>query len=114
MAFGTKVDFDAVREISFGSISASYTAIGTALTDHARLFCISNSTDVEVYISFDGVTNHLRLAANSFKLFDLTANEVQEDGFFLSVGTSFYVKRVSGAPASGAVWVEVLAATGGV
>lgn len=114
MAFGTRVQFDAVRELAFGSIGASYSAIGTAITDHARLVCFSNSCDDEVYISLDGTTNNFRLAANSFKLLDLSTNKIRDDGFFIPVGTIFYVKRVSGAPTEGAVWVEVMSATGGV
>lgn len=114
MAFGTRVNFEPIREQAFGSIGASYAAIGTATVDHARLVSISNSTDADVYISLDGTTNMLRVASNSFKLFDLTTNKVSDDGFFIAEGTIFYVKRVSGAPTSGTVWIEVMYALGGV
>lgn len=114
MAYGTRVQFEAVKEIAFGSIGATYSAIGTATTDHTRLVCITNTTDTDVYISLDAITNHLRIATNSFKLLDLTTNKVQDDGLFIDVGTIFYIKRTSGAPASGTVWVEVLYAGGGV
>lgn len=114
MAFGTRAEFDAVREIAFGSISGSYTAIGSSLTDHARIVILSNSTNAEVYISVDGTTNNFRLAANSFKLIDFATNKIRDDGLFVPIGTTFYVKQVSGAPGSGAVWIEVISATGGV
>lgn len=114
MAFGTRANFDAVREVAFGGISGTYAVVGTPLTDHARVVVISNSTNAEIYISVDGTTNNLRLAANSFKLFDFSSNKIRDDGLFVAVGTQFYVKQVSGAAASGAVWIEVISAVGGV
>lgn len=113
MAYGTKVAFEAVREAAFGAITANYTAVGSATSDYVRIMAINNSTNEEVYISFDGTTNHLRLAANSFKLFDFTASSVHDDGFFLSNRTIFYVKHLGVAPTSGSVWIEVIVGEGG-
>jgi len=114
MAYGRKVEFEAVREAAFGAIGAAYAALGTALTDHARIVSFYNTSDAEVYISFDGVNDHIRLASGSFQLFDLTANKVRDDGYFLANGTVIYQKRVGAAPTSGAVWAEVIVAAGGV
>lgn len=114
MAFGTKVRAEAVREAAFGSIGAAYAALGSALSDHCRIFSVFNSTDVDVYISFDGTTNHLRVASGTGQVYDLTANKVRDDGFFVPVGTVVYQKRVSGAPTTGAVWAQVVYADGGV
>jgi len=111
MAYGRRVQFEAVREVAFGGIGAAYAALGAAITDNARLIGITNTTDAEVYISFDGVNNHLRVAAGSFKLYDLTANKVRDDGYFLATGTIIYQTRVAGAPTSGALWAEVITAT---
>lgn len=114
MAYGTRAEFDAVREVAFGSISGSYAVIGGTLTDHARIVRIVNSTNAEMYISVDGTTDNFRMAANSFVLFDFSTNKIRDDGLFVAVGTQFYVKQVSAAPTSGAVWVEVVSAAGGV
>lgn len=114
MAYGRRVEFEAVREVAFGGIGAAYAALGTALTDNARIVAITNTTDAEVYISFDGTTNHLRVAASSFKLLDLTTNKVRDDGYFLARGTIIYQMRVAGAPTVGALWVEIITATGGI
>lgn len=113
MAFGTRVKFFPVGEVAFGGISGTYATLGSALTSHARIICFTNSTNADVYISADGVNNHLRLAAGSFKLFDFSTNRIQDDGLFVELGTQFYVKQVS-APSSGSVWIEVIAGTGGV
>ena len=114
MPFGTKVNFEPVRELGFASIGASFTAVGTATLDHSRIVSFTNGTNADVYVSFDGVNNHLRVAANSFKLFDFTSNEVQVDGFFIAIGTIFQVKQQSVAPTSGTFWIEVAFASGGV
>ncbi len=114
MAFGTRAQFDAVREVAFGGISGTYAPVGGPLTDHARVVLINNSTNVEVYISDDASTNNFRMAPNSFKLIDFSANKIRDDGLFVAIGTQFYVKQVSGAAASGAVWIEVISAAGGV
>jgi len=113
MAYGTKVAFEPVREVAFGSIGAAYAAVGTATTDYTRLIGCSNNTDAEIYVSFDGITNHLRLAASSFQLYDLTANAIHV-GNFISQGTTIYVKRVSGAPTTGDAWFTVMYSQGGV
>lgn len=114
MAYGTRAQYEPIREVAAASVGATYSAIGAAINDHARIIRLVNTCDTEVYISIDGTNNHLRLAENSFVLYDLSSNKVQDDGLFLSIGTVFYVKRVSGAPATGSVWVEVLYASGGV
>lgn len=113
MAYGTRVSFDAVRELDFGDISGTYAAVGTPFSDHVRLIDFNNGTDQDLYISFDGTTNHLRISANSFKLFDLSANKIRDDGLFIASGTQIYVKEVSASVNSGSFWVEVMSADGG-
>ena len=48
MAFGTRAQLENIRELDYTSVSASYATVGTALTDHARIICFNNSTDVDV------------------------------------------------------------------
>ena len=107
MAYGTRATFEAIREVAFGSIGSSYGAVGTALTDHARIVRFVNDTNGDVYVSTDGSTNMLRLAASSFLVLDFSANKVRDDGLFLPVGTIFYVKDGASAPSSGNFWIEV-------
>jgi len=115
MAFGTRVKFEDVREVAFGSVAAGYTAIGSALGDRARIITFYNTTDTDVYISDDGVNNKMRLPSGSGKVLDFTAAKVRDDGLFVHEGTVFYVKRTAmGAPSVGNVWIEVTAADGGI
>lgn len=114
MAYGTRVQFEAVREIAFGDVSASYAAVGSPLNNHIRLITFTNGMDQDLYVSFDGTTDHLRIASNSFKLLDLSTNKVRNDGLFISIGTQIYVKEVSASVTSGDFWVEACYAEGGV
>lgn len=83
MAYGKRVFFEAVRELGFASIGASFTIVGTATTHEGRIVSFNNSTDKDLYISIDGATNHIRIAANSFQLFDFMANvDTHDDDAF--------------------------------
>lgn len=114
MAYGRRGAFEAVREIAFGSVSGTYTAVGNAITDHARIVRFVNTMDTEMYISLDASVDHIRLASGSFLLLDLSSNKIRNDGLVFAVGTIFHVKQVVTAPTSGNLWVEVLYAQGGL
>lgn len=106
-----RVHFDTLRSLASGSISASYAAVGTALTVNPRIICITNKTqgDMIFSLSSSNADGNLFLAAGSFKLFDLTANLVpgKDDNFEMAIGDQWYVKQVT-APTSGAVYIEYL------
>lgn len=106
---------DALRTLAFGSISGTYAALGSAIAKNWRTFKITNNTNGDLLISFDGTTNNLFLPANSFTLYDLSSNgpNSQQIGeMVISIGTQLYVKQ-STAPTSGAVWVEAFYVQGG-
>ncbi len=113
MTFGRKAIYEPIREVAFGGIGATYAAIGTPLTDNARTISITNTTDEEVYISFDGTTNHLRLPVNFSIVRDITTNKVTISGYFIAKRTTIFQKRVSDAPTSGNLWIDILIAEGG-
>lgn len=114
MAYGRTARFEPIREVAFGAIGAGYTAVGTLTTDYTRLFTVTNATNQDVYISLDGVTDHLRVVTGSSKVFDVSSNKVRDDGLFLPRGTIFYIRRAGAAPGSGQVSIEVMYASGGV
>ena len=113
MAYGTRAVFEPIREIAFGSITGSYQPVGSGTMDHARIVRIVNNMNTQMYVSLDGVNDHIRLAANSFILLDFSSNKIRNDGLFLPVGTFFFVKQVN-PPVSGSLWIEVIYAQGGV
>lgn len=94
-----------LRSLAFGSVGASYTALGSAMENPIVNYKISNGTDANIIISFDGVTNHDFVAANGFTLYDVQANHGKGLAFALTKGAMVYVKRESAAPTSGSVYL---------
>jgi len=107
-----KVYFDTLRTIAFGSISASYAAVGSALSTRPRIICFTNTTDVDLILSVDSTnaTGQIYVPSKCFKLYDLTSNMIpnKDDGFEVAYGTQFYVKESGSAPSSGALILEVI------
>lgn len=113
MAYGKRAAFEPLREIAFGSITGSYQAVGSAVSDNVRMIKITNGTNAPMYISLDGSTDHEKVPAAGYVLYDFSTNKIRDDGMFLPVGTVFYVKQDS-APSSGNLWIAVVYAQGGV
>ena len=107
MAYGVRAIFEPLRSLGFGSIGASYAAIGTAITKPARLIKIDNLTDAALLFSIDGTDDHTIIPGNGFLLLDIATNKEDTQGFELATGTTFYVKN-SGTPTLGSVYVTVI------
>lgn len=107
MTQAVRASFETLREVSFSALTAGYTALGAPLSSPARVIGITNSTDQDIYISIDGINDHLRLSKNSFKLFDVSTNTKTDYKFEFPKNMQVYVKYAN-APASGVVWVETL------
>lgn len=103
-----RAKFETLRSIAFGSISGTYTAIGSALTNPARLIKITNLTDADMLISIDGINNHDVIPSLGFSLYDLASNRTNLSGSLdFQIGERFYVKQIS-APTEGSVYLTVL------
>lgn len=111
--FSTRLRVEAARSLAFGSVGASYTAVGSAFLHPISILYILNSTNESVWISFDGVVDHAPIPAGSFLLLDLTTNKANAIGVFVEKGTQMYTKRLSGAPTSGAVYISSFYAKSG-
>lgn len=98
---GLSVKDEAIREVAFGGLNASLTALGSTLSHDAFTVSIFNTTDQDIYISVDGSTNQKRVPAGIGRVWDYKTNDM-----FRKSGTQFYVAYAS-APASGNVWIEV-------
>lgn len=99
---------DTLRSKAFGSITNSYTTLGTPLQHTARIFRLINATDGDMLFSINGTSDQFFLPANSFVLYDLTTNnERSGEKLVLEKGTQFYVKY-STAPSAKAVHIEII------
>lgn len=105
-ALAIKVLPEAVRTLGFGSISGAYMGVGTPLENPSRIILIQNFADEAVMVSFDGLTDHLPVAASGFVLLDITANKTVTQGFYIAEGTRFYVKELDTTPTSGSVYIS--------
>lgn len=104
-AISIRVLPEAVRSLAFGGISGTYAAVGTALANPSRIIMFQNFTDGDMMISFDGVSDHLPVAANGFVLLDVTANKTGSvQGFYIAQNTIFYVKQIA-APTAGSFYI---------
>ena len=101
--------FDDLRSLAYTGISGSYAAIGGVFTILPRIICITNNTDGDMIVTDNLIKDKLFLAAGSFKLFDVTANILPQQGdtYVLPIGTQIWVKQ-STAPSKGAVYVEAV------
>jgi|SRR5277367_2289917 len=110
MSFTNKAQVDVLRTLGFASVSATFVAVGLPFVYQARIICFTNTSTEDLIFSMDGVTDQLIVPAGSFKLFDITMNHrpVNMDDFCFAIGTQWYVRYASGAPTTGAVYIEVV------
>jgi len=99
---------ETLRSLAFGGISGTFAAVGAVLANPISSYKISNDTDANLIISYDGVNDHEFVASNSFVLFDAGANKSNRgQGLFLSQGDRLFVRQEVGAPTSGNVYFSV-------
>lgn len=92
---GVRIKAEALREVAFSSITSSYAQLTPDFTHTIKLAVITNTTDADIYVSFDGVDPHMRVIKNSQRIFDLKTND-----FFLQNPDKIYIKYVT-APSLG-------------
>ena len=104
-----RAQIEPIRSLAFGSISASYAAVGTPSDSAIRIICFTNDTEGDKFFSRNGSTDEIVVLAGSFKLFDIQSNinPRREDKFVFDKGTQFSVKQIT-APVSGSVYIEMI------
>lgn len=88
-----------IKEFDATSLTGSYQNFGTTTSDEVVTFSFYNTSDVDVYISHDGSTNHWRVPSNGALTVDSYA--LNKEKFLISKGKQLSVKQVTGAGASG-------------
>ena len=98
--------FDPARELAFGSITSSFTMIGTAFAANFYIFWVQNLTDVTIdfSISFDGTDKTFSLAPSGTFSSDMFTNSVQ-----ISKGEAVWCRYRSAAPTTGFVQLAAIA-----
>lgn len=109
------VRFDQLRSVAFGSITSSFVGMGfvtspgtpAPFTHAMRVLNFQNTTDGDIYISFDGTTINAIVPASSFSLYDLTSDQDDNESFRYENGTQIYVKY-SSAPTLGSFYLTAI------
>lgn len=108
------VQFDPIRSVAFGSITASYTPLGAVLANNWRAFKCTNNTDGDMMLSLNGTSDNIFVPAGGFVLYDVAANSPTTktiDKLVFALGTQFSIKYIS-APTKGSVYLEGFYAAG--
>jgi len=109
--FNIRIKYEDLRSLAFGSISGTYAKIGASFANPIRLLKITNTTDADIIISFNGVDDKDVLPARTSEIWDYGSNKGLSGATLdQSQGESVYVKQVS-APSSGSVYVTALYAS---
>lgn len=98
---GQNVQNEAIREVAFGSINATYDPLGAAFLHDVFLVSMFNDSDANMYLTVDGATDQIKVAAQSGRVFDYKTNDM-----YRKKGTQFSI-RYETAPTLGGFWLEV-------
>lgn len=108
MVYRNRAIFDVIRRLAFGAIGANFAVAGAAFATPPRWICLNNMTDATIQFSFDGAVLHLELPPRSFKVIDVTANKVRDDGYFLKEGDFIWMRHDGVAPTAGSAFCEIM------
>jgi len=109
MSNAIRVLYEPLRSLAFGSISGTYAGVGAAFAHPVRMLKITNTSDVTITISFDGIVDHDIVPAYSAWIHDYASNsELPAGSLDQAQGTRVYVK---GAPSLGTIYVTVIGAS---
>lgn len=108
---GVLAKFSTVRSIAYSSIMATYATLDAPFLEPLRSFRLINDTDGKIFISVDGQFDYFFLPANSFVLYDVSANSVPNYPLRTQDGLQLYIKYLT-APTTGSFYVESMYAKG--
>lgn len=113
MTNAIRVQYEPIREVDNGDIAGIYTAIGTPFLHAIRMVRIVNTTNADVFISYDGSTDHDIVPQGGFVLYDYGTNKAENAGILEQAkGTQPWVRLVSGAASSGSLFLIAIYAAG--
>jgi len=113
LASAGRVRFEELRSLGAGSISTFYySAVSSSFGHPVRILKVTNLTDADLLISFDGVADYDIVAAKGYCLYDYCTNKTDQSGLLEQPeGDRVYVKAVSTIPTLGSVYVTILYAS---
>jgi hypothetical protein len=85
-----------LRLIDSSTLAGVYAPVGSPFLHPIRIMKITNNSDVDVTVSWDGSTDHEIVVAGSFLLLDVSTNKEAALAFEISQNTQISVKGASG------------------
>ena len=108
-----RVQYEEIREVDNGDIAGGYSAFGTPFAHAIRTVRIVNTTNADVFISYDGSTDHDIVPQGGFVLYDYGSNRAENAGILEQAkGTQAWVRLVSGDASSGSLFMVTIYAAG--
>lgn len=113
-ASAVRASFDELREIAFGSISSTYTLVGSAFEYSPRLIKIVNETDAGLYIAYDKVYAQGNLVQDTVSpggafVYDIGTNRSSQGGVLdIPKLNGIWIKDRGAAATSGSVYITVM------
>ena len=91
---------------SFGG--SSYVGVGSPLQNPCHSYKWNNNTDVDLFLSWDGIYDHEFMPAKSGFVYDIASNKSEPAGtLHIAQFTRFYVREVSAAATTGSVYITI-------
>ena len=104
-----RIRYEALRSLDFSGITATFATVGAAFSNPVRILKVTNLTDADLIVSFDGINDADIVATNGFYLYDYGSNRSDMAGNAeQSVGDRVYVRSASSDPTMGTVYVTVI------
>lgn len=112
LASSIRVDFEDLRVLGFAGISGSYAAIGTPFVHPGRMIKVSNGTDANLVISFNGIDDKDVVFAGQSWIYDFCSNKADCGGSLeLPAGRRIYVKEELALATLGNVYITYIYAS---
>lgn len=112
-----KVRYEPRRSLGYVAIiagGAMYVPIGTAFANPPRMLKLTNLTDADLDVSFDGITDEDIVAAGQAWIYDYCSNASEQAGNLEQAAQTFLYVRVNGesaAPTKKSVYVTLIYAS---
>jgi len=107
-----RIRYETLRSLAFGGISGAYAPVGTSFAHPVRILKVTNLTDANLLISFNGIDNMDVVAAQASYVYDYASNKNDMGGSLEQPqGDRLYVKQESTAATSGSVYVTIIYAS---
>lgn len=103
--------YENLRSTAFGSITASYVQVGTTFSNAVRQIEITNGTNQNILISFDGTNDHVIALASELKIVDYGTNRESNVEKLDLAYRKIFIKAEGTLPTSGSFYVSVLYAS---